>query len=228
MANKVHTNIPLNLQSALLEHLRKKRLKNHKLPQIGVYYPTTLGLGCIRGQYNFYKMSIEQHAFPDSFLLATSEGIVWHDMLENLNVWDSIEGSAKMKIPLDSGGHITIRGRYDAIRGDTVYDFKKTNRVPWGYKPKFNHLMQLNFYMECLGKPKGVIAYIGYSGRDFVIKEYHHVLTDWLTQTLINKALTLHTHLVNDVPPNCTCRNKMHEVEWLNYMQTKVAEKKKK
>jgi len=75
--------------------------------------------------------------------------------------------------------------------------------------------------MEALGKPKGVIAYIGYDGQNFRIKEYYHVLTDWLTQTLINKALTLHGHLVNDVPPVCTCRSKLHEVEWLAYEREK-------
>jgi hypothetical protein len=71
--------------------------------------------------------------------------------------------------------------------------------------------------MECLGKPKGVIAYIGYENGNFRIKEYYHVLIDWMTQTLVNKALTLHTHLVNDVPPVCTCKSKIHETEWLQY-----------
>jgi hypothetical protein len=76
--------------------------------------------------------------------------------------------------------------------------------------------------MEALGKPKGVIAYIGYDGGKFRIKEYYHVLTDWMTQTFINKALILHAHLVNDVPPVCTCRNRAHEVEWLNYEREKA------
>lgn len=212
---------PINLQDALVEHLRKKRMRKHKLPQIGVYYPSTLIQGCIRQQWNFYKISIEQKQFPDGFVMKTSEGTVWHEMLEELNIWDSIEQPARMRIPLESGGYITIRGRYDAIRGDTVYDFKRTERVPWGYKAKFAHLMQLNFYMECLGKPKGVIAYIGYENGVFRIKEYYHVLTDWMTQTLKNKALTLHTHLIHDTPPQCTCRNLMHEAEWLNYQRNK-------
>ena len=215
-------NIPINLQEALVGYLRKKRLKSHRLPTVGVYYPTTLVQPCTRGQYNFYKQTIEQRKFPDSFVLKTSEGTVWHEMLEQIGVWDSVEGPCRMRVPLENGGYITIRGRYDAIRGDTVYDFKRTERVPWGYKPKFAHLLQLNFYMECLGKPKGVIAYIGYEGGNFRIKEYYHVLTDWMTQTLINKALTLHTHLVNDVPPVCTCRNRIHEVEWLQYEREKA------
>lgn len=215
-------NAPINLQEELVDHLRRKRLRKHRLPQVGVYYPTTLVQPCTRAQWNFYKMTIEQKKFPDGFVLKTSEGTVWHEMLEELNVWDEIEGVAKMRVPLEGGSFITIRGRYDAIRGDTVYDFKRTERVPWGYKPKFNHLLQLNFYMEALGKPKGVIAYIGYDGQNFRIKEYYHVLTDWLTQTLINKALTLHGHLVNDVPPVCTCRNRIHEVEWLAYEREKA------
>lgn len=212
---------PISLQEELVEHLRKKRMRKHRLPQIGVYYPTTLVQNCIRQQWNFYKISIEQRAFPDGFVLKTAEGTVWHEMIEEVNIWDSIEGQAKMRIPLESGGYITIRGRYDAIRGDTVYDFKRTERVPWGYKAKFPHLLQLNFYMECLGKPKGVIAYIGYENGVFRIKEYYHVLTDWMTQTLKNKALTLHTHLIHDTPPQCTCRDLKHEAEWLAYQRNK-------
>jgi len=61
-------------------------------------------------------MTIEQKKFPDGFVLKTSEGTVWHEMLEELNVWDEIEGVAKMRVPLEGGGFITIRGRYDAIR----------------------------------------------------------------------------------------------------------------
>lgn len=222
---KVKKHIPINLQEELVGMLRRKNMRSYRLPQIGVYYPTTLVQNCVRGQWNFYKMSIEGRKFPDGFVLKTSEGTVWHDMLEGLNVWDSTEGRASMRVPLEGGGYITIRGRYDAIRGDTVYDFKRTERVPWGRKPRFPHLLQLNFYMECLGKPKGVIAYIGYDGMEFRIKEYYHVLTDWMTQTLINKALTLHTHLVNDLPPNCTCRTKVHEVEWMNYLREKELKK---
>lgn len=211
---------PVNLEEELVEYLKKKHLhRKYRLPQIGIYYPTTLVQNCTRSQWNFYMMSIQQRKFPDDFVLKISEGQVWHDMLEGIHIWDSVEGSARMRVRLEGGGYITIRGRYDAVRSDTVYDFKRTERVPWGYKAKFAHLLQLNFYMACLGKPKGVVAYIGYENGVFHIKEYYHVLTDWMTQTLINKALTLHTHLVNNVAPNCTCRTRIHEIEWLNYQR---------
>lgn len=148
---------------------------------------------------------------------------MWHEMIQSLGVWDEIEKPVKMRIPLERGnGYITIRGRADAIRGDTVYDFKRTERVPWGWKPKFPHVMQLNFYMECLGKPKGVLAYIGYDGAEFKIKEFYHVLSDWHTENLINRALNLHTFLTNDVAPVCTCRSRVHEIEWHRYLAEAV------
>jgi hypothetical protein len=211
-------NRPINLQAEVIKHIGKKRMRKYKLPKIGVYYPTTLVQGCVRSQWNFYKLSIHSRRFPDGFILKTTEGNAWHDIIEQAPVWDEVEKSVSMRIPFEQGGYITIRGRADAIRGDTIYDFKRTERVPWGYKPKFPHIMQLNFYMECLGKPKGVIAYIGYDGANFRIKEYYHVLSDWHTEQLINRALTLHTYLINDVPPVCTCRSKIHEIEWENYL----------
>lgn len=214
---------PINLQSEVIKHMVKKKMGKYKLPTIGVYYPTTLVQNCVRSQWNFYMMSIQSRRFPDGFVLKTSEGQAWHDMIEAAPVWDEVEKRVSMRIPFEGGGSITIRGRADAIRGDTVYDFKRTERVPWGWKPKFAHLMQLNFYMECLGKPKGVIAYIGYDGGEFKIKEFYHVLSDWHTEQLINRALNLHTFLVNNVPPVCTCRSKVHEIEWERY----AAEQKK-
>jgi hypothetical protein len=218
MSKKISKYKTINLQEELTNYLRRGRMKKYKLPEIGVYYPTTLVQNCIRGQWNFYKMTIQQRKFPDGFILKTAEGNAWHEMLEDLKIWDSVEGSCSMKVPLEDGTHITIRGRYDVVRGDTVYDFKRTEWVPYR-KAKFPHLLQLNFYMECLGKPKGVIAYIGYSGGEFRIMEYYHVLTDWMTETLKNRALTLHTHLVHDVPPVCTCRRKTHEIEWEQYVR---------
>lgn len=205
-------------------YISKKRMGGYKLPRIGIYYPTTLVQNCVRAQWNFYKMTIQSRTFPNGFILKTSEGTVWHEMIERLSVWDEVEKRVSMRIPVESGPaymgrYITIRGRADAIRGDTVYDFKRTERVPWGYKPKFPHIMQLNFYMECLGKPKGVIAYIGYDGGEFKIKEFYHVLSDWHTEQLINRALNLHTFLVNDVKPVCTCRSRIHETEWEAYVR---------
>lgn len=209
--------IPVNLQFELVESLRRKRkVEKYHLPVIGKYHPSLLVQTCLRGQWNFYKIAIQDQRLPDDFILKTSEGLVWHDMLEALPIWDMTEQIVRMKVPLEgeSRKHITIIGKYDAVRGDTVYDFKRTERVPWGYRAKYPHRLQINFYMAALGKPKGVIAYIGYEGRDFKIKEYYHVLTDWMTEQMMNKALTLHTHLVHDVPPVCTCRSKVHEIEW--------------
>lgn len=208
---------PINLQCELVTFLRKKRMRKYKLPQVGVYYPTTLIQNCVRGQWNFYKMCISEGRFPDAFVLKTSEGNAWHEMLETLGVWDATEVSVKAPIKLGDGSRIWIRGRCDAIRGDTVYDFKRTEWVPYR-KPKFDHLLQLNFYMEALGKPKGVLAYIGYHNGNFTIKEYYHTLSDWHTEILTNRALALHGYLIHGEPPVCTCRDKRHEIEWDNYV----------
>lgn len=210
-------NAPINLQSELVNYLRKKKMHAYKLPTIGVYYPTTLVQSCVRSQWNFYMMCIQERAFPDAFILKTSEGNAWHEMLEELRIWDKTEQSARMKIKLENGETIQIRGRFDALRGDTIYDFKRTEWVPYK-KAKFDHVLQLNFYMACLGKPKGVIAYIGYSNGEFKIKEYYHVLSDWYTENLINRAIALHGYLRNGVAPVCTCRNKQHEAEWNQYV----------
>jgi hypothetical protein len=215
--------IPINLQHELVEHLRKnRRTRKYQIPKIGVYHPTLLVQNCLRGQWNFFMISIQEQRLPDAFILQTSEGTVWHDMIEKLKVWDAVEQKVSMTIPVEGeGGKIKIVGTYDALRGDTIYDFKRTQRVPWGYRAKYPHRLQINFYMAALGKPKGVIAYIGYEGAEFKIKEYYHVLTDWMTDQLINKALTLHTHLVHNVPPVCSCRSKRHEIEWEQYAALK-------
>lgn len=215
---------PINLQDELANHLRKKRMHGYKLPRIGVYYPTTLIQSCTRSQWNFYMMAMREGKFPDAFLLKTQEGTAWHELMEGVRIWDSVEGPARKRIKLEDGTWITIRGRYDAVRGYTVYDFKRVEWVPYR-KAKFDHILQLNFYMECLGKPKGVLAYIGYKNGEFGIHEYYHVLSDWHTQHLINRAITLHMHLVNNAPPVCSCRTKFHEIEWANYLRDKEREK---
>lgn len=192
-------------------------MRHYRLPEIGVYYPTILIQSCMRSQWNFYEMAIQQRRFPDGFLLKTQEGNAWHTMLESLHVWDYTERSVSKRIKLENGGHITIRGRCDAVRGDTVYDFKRVEWVPYR-KPKFDHVLQLNFYMECLGKPNGVLAYIGYLNGEFQIKEYYHVLSDWHTSHLVNRALMLHSALVHNDPPACSCRNQAHSIAWREYL----------
>lgn len=209
---------PVNLQEELVKYLVKKQSRRYKVPEVGVYYPSTLVQYCPRGPWNFYMMALQDKKLPDSFILHMAEGNVWHDLMEDLRIWDSTEQSCKKRVDLEDGSHIWIRGRYDAVRGDTVYDFKRTDRVPWGYKPKFEHVLQINFYMECLGKPKGVIAYIGTLNGQFGVYPFYHVLSDWHTQLLVNKAIALHTHLVYKSPPICSCRTKQHEIEWEHYV----------
>ncbi len=210
-------NSPINLQDELVAYLRRKRMRNYRLPEIGVYYPTTLVQSCVRAQWNFYMMTIREKRFPDAFVLKTAEGNAWHAMMEDLHLWDATEQVARMRIKLSDGSTIQIRGRYDAVRGDTVYDFKRTEWIPYK-KAKFEHVLQLNFYMACLSKPRGVIAYIGYSNGEFKVKEYYHVLSDWYTENIINRAIALHGYLMHNEPPLCTCRNKQHESEWNQWL----------
>ena len=209
----------VSVKEEMIKYFETKAKRKYWLPEIGRYYPSILCQPCLKAMWNYYKMASEQKKFPPGYLLQTGEGIVTHEIIESFKFWDKVEVPVK-KIVKASDGWIKIFGRADAVLGDTVYDFKRTQRIP--NKVKFQHRLQLNFYMDCLGKPKGIVCYIGYNSEgEFDVQERPIVLTDWYSAQIINRAIQLHDHLRYNDPPICSCRSRRHDIEWERYLMEK-------
>lgn len=211
----------LSVREELLRHLRQEFFeKRYRIPKIGVYHPSILCRSCLKDQWNYYKVTAALGQVSDDGVLRISEGLVWHSIIEKMGCWTKTEAGVSRIVRLNSRETIEIRGRADAVVGDTVYEFKKTAYIP--AKPRFHHTLQLNFYMECLGKPRGVLVYLGPAKYgDFDVVEYYWSLSDWHTQHLIDRAVMLHRFLKSKDIPGCSCRSKWHDVEWERFLATR-------
>jgi len=214
------------LKKLLADYCRRTYFGKEEQPvQVGVYRPSVLSWSCLRKQYNYYfyfdKKSPEE--IPDDIVLLLSGGIVFHRLIQSLKLdgkryWSAVEVPCSITVEALNGSQITILGHADAICGSgieaKVYEFKHVRQIP--SKPLFEHVLQLNFYLGALQIPHGVLTYVGYvpsGGLD--IKEYPHTFSHWHFEHLINRAITLHTLLVNKTPPRCSCKNRIHEIEIL-------------
>lgn len=214
----------ISVEEELVKFFRDRIPKTFWLPKVGTYFPSVLVRRCPKDAWNYYRITEREGQFPDSFLLHTHEGKAWHAILDKLrdpenpkrSLWSATELVGQKRVRLPNGEYITIRGRCDAVRGDTVYEFKRRSFIP--YKPAWADLFQLNFYCEVLGKPKGKLVVLGYRNNQFTVVEYDHTLTDWMTGVLLEKAQNLHNALRHNEPPMCTCRNKVHDVEWTKFV----------
>jgi hypothetical protein len=205
----------VSVKDEILKYFEAKAHKRYKLPEIGVYFPSVLCNSCTKSQWNYYQMAIKEGKLPQSAILQMGEGTVTHELIQSLQIWDATEIPVKMKINTGNE-NIVIRGRADGVIGDTVFEFKRTQYIP--LKIRFSDALQINFYMEALGKPKGILVYIGYkSDRTFDVVERYWTLSDWHTNHLINRAITLHTLLKNKQEAYCSCRSKTHDQQWEQY-----------
>jgi len=214
------------LKHLLANYCRRVYFGDEKTPiPPGVYHPSILCLSCARAQYNYYtnfsNKSVEE--IPDEIVLLLAGGVFVHRLIQSLKVdkksiWSGVEVPCSYELTAPDGSTITIRGRADAILGRgverRVYEFKHVRSIP--YKPQFNHLLQLNFYLGALGIAQGVLCYIGYSPYGGIdIKEFNFSFSTWHFEHLLNRAITLHTLITNKTPPRCSCRDKIHEIQIL-------------
>lgn len=211
----------VSVRRIVLDYFRKQTRRRYKPPQIGTYFPSVLTQSCLKGQWNYYMMSIREGQIPDGAIMRMGEGTEWHRILQSYKGWDGVEVKARMRVKVSqkAGDWITIRGRADSVKGDTVYEFKRTSWLP--HKPKFDHVLQINFYMAAIGKPKGVIVYAGNKDGDFDVVEHPVLLSDWHVEHLKNRAMNLHIFLKNKEVPICSCRSRAHDIEWERYTREK-------
>jgi len=209
------------IQRLLADYCRKKYFGNNERPvQIGVYRPSVLSWSCLRKQWNYYKNFHNKapEEIPDDVVLLLSGGIVFHRLLQSLkdngrSYWDKVEVECKVEVQLPSGV-ILIVGHADALKNGKVYEFKHVRTLP--SKPRFEHILQLNFYLKALNSVEGVLLYAGYAeGGGIIIREFPWRLSPWHFQHLVNRAEMLHIMLMNDTPPQCSCSDKRHEYQIL-------------
>jgi len=214
----------MKIQQILAMYCRQSYFKNdkeHKI-RIGTYAPSILVGSCVRSQYNFYKslQGKKPEEIPDEVILKLAGGVVFHRILQEFKpdgkkrYWDSVEIPCEHSFEVSQGKKkefILVRGRIDATKNGTIYEFKHTYRIP--QKPKFQHLLQLHFYLGAMQKAQGVLGYIGYDEYGIVVKEFPVVFSTWHFEHILNRAETLHIFLQNSTPPRCTCRSQEHEME---------------
>jgi len=206
------------LQKLLADYVRRKYFGLNGNPiAVGVYRPSVLAWSCARRQFHYYKLFHQRNPedIPDDIVLLLGGGVVFHRLVQSFKengkrYWDRIEIECSLKATV-AGSNIVLTGHADAIKGDTVYEFKHTRSIPWR-KPKFDHQLQANFYMAAIEKVRGVVVYTGYNEEGGLsIREFPILFSDWHLEHLITRAQSLHTWLVHDTPPRCSCRDRRHE-----------------
>jgi hypothetical protein len=215
------------IKKLLVDYCRRSYFGNNNYPvQIGKYHASVLSWNCLRKQWNYYKeySGKKPEEIPDDTILLLSGGIVFHRLIQSLKeneklYWSEIEVKCSIEVKIKEGNIIKIVGCADAIREEgtkkIIYEFKHTRYIP--QKPYFQHILQINFYMGALNIKNGVLLYVGYlpnGGLD--IKEFPIEYSDWHMQQIINRAQILHTFLVNNIPPCCSCKDKKCEKETIN------------
>ena len=223
------------IKDEVLQYFRKKYFRDSKkyhLPQVGVYYPSTLVQRCLKDQWNFYNITARTGQLPDDMVLRISEGHVWHEILESLDCFEAVEVPVIKEVKLAAGDSVTIRGRADAVSHNCVWEFKRVRDIPNNkFGAKYEHELQANWYAYCLNKPKYVIVYVGYRSMDpdksygyyspseFTFKEYHRTLHDGKAQTMVGKAEMLHRALTTTtMMPTCTCPSHVHDRVYTNFL----------
>lgn len=212
----------MTIQKLLADYCRKKYFGENNQPvQIGIYRPSVLAWSCTRKQFNYYRFfdGKKPEEIPDDIVLLLAGGVVFHRLIQSLrdgegkNFWDKVEVECSLDIEV-AGEKIKIIGHADAIRGrgvdEEVWEFKHVRTIP--PNPHFAHKLQLNFYLAALKRVKGVLLYAGYDlDGGLKLKEFPHFYSDWYLEHLIQRAQMLHTFLVMDTPPRCSCRDRKHE-----------------
>lgn len=216
----------ISVKEEMLKYVAKYFDRRYKIPKVGIYYPSVLSRSCLKDQFNYYYLSNLIGKIPESYLLEKLEGVLMHELIQSFKVWDDIEVAVSKRIKITSKETIIIKGRADAIKDNVVYEFKRTAYIPG--KPRFKDLVQLNFYMEALGFARGVLVYIGRRNDRMDIIEYPWTLSDWHSNFIVNKAIELHTVLIHEEVPHCSCRNKRHDIEYLQAIQEYEKIKKQK
>jgi hypothetical protein len=220
---EIYKEVSKMLKQLLADYCRKTYFGNNPQPvKIGVYRPSILSWSCIRRQWNYYKefSGKNPEEIPDDLILLLSGGIVFHRLIQSLKengkpYWSATEVECSIEVEVAGGEKIKIVGHADAIKGKglerTVYEFKHVRSLP--SNAYFQHILQLNFYMGAMGITRGVLLYVGYlSNGGLTVREFPRLYSDWHMEHLITRAQTLHTLLVNDQAPRCSCKDKKCEM----------------
>lgn len=212
----------MTIEKLVADYCRKKYFGDNKQPiTIGVYRPSVLAWSCARRQYNYYSLFHQRkpEEIPDNTILLLAGGVVFHRLIQSLkdesgkNFWERVEVECSLEVEV-AGDTITIIGHADATRGkgidEEVWEFKHTRSIP--NKPLFPHILQLNFYLGALKRVRGILLYTGYDAEGGLsIKEFPHYYSEWHLEHLISRAQMLHTFLLMETPPRCSCRDHRHE-----------------
>lgn len=212
------------IKQLFLDEFNKRYGSEVRKYKIGEYHVSSLLGSCLKANVNSWRIKLMDKNLQDLTKLHFFRGIMTHEFLQKLKVWDDIEAECKREIKT-THGKITLLGHADAVKGDTVFEFKSVIRIPW--KPKFDHSMQVNAYATMLGLPRAKVIYIGNDADgNYNVKEFDLVQSDFMWQLLVNKAITLHALLKTGTDVQCSCRSRVHDIAWIQYLDTLKSKKK--
>jgi len=203
-----------NLEEFLLNTFEKSR--RFRKRKVGTYHVGLLNQSCFKAMWNAYCLP-EDQAHEKQARLRMVEGIIFHEYLQQTKgLWKSTETEFSKDFKTDSG-KITIVGTLDAVSKEgVVYEFKRSGYI--SYKPKSQWIFQIQSYMALSERPEGCIVAMGSSNGEFCIKEWPVLFNNFWFNTLLNKAITLHTLLKHKQVPVCSCRTRQHDLEWIKHV----------
>jgi hypothetical protein len=205
------------VKNLLLDYYNKRWGSEIRIYKSSEYHVSSLLGSCVKATWNNYMMKRKTKEHEEATKLLFLKGLIFHELLQKSSkAWDGVEVECTRKIKT-SHGVTTLIGHADAVKDDTVYEFKTCMRIP--YKPRFDHVAQVNAYATMLGKPRAIIVYAGSDGEAFNVKEFTVLPSEWHYTLLVNKLHTIHALLKTKAQPMCSCRNRQHDIEWLAYCE---------
>ena len=155
--------------------------------------------GCLRRAYLDRKTAEEfkEEEIDISKAIDSVRGTAIHEYLQHRLKEAKREALAEDEIELN-GVIIRVKGKADLVMGDEIVELKTVRFMPkQAYE---DHVNQLQYYMNLLGKPKGRIVYIATEGqkgvRDFIFERKGEYLS-----MLKERAIQLYYALIKDEIP---------------------------
>jgi len=209
--------------SEVLEEALKKALKREvEKPTVGTYYPSLLP-SCLLRQYWIY---LEGYAISLEKSGVFKIGELFHGFMTNALkscdlVVEDVEKPVVLAVRHDDSW-IRISGRVDAVlnvNGERlILEVKSIAKLP--DEPLKHHLMQVQPYLLALNVRRGLIVY--FEKRNLSWRIFEVPFDPKLMDALVERAKTLHEHLLSKTPPKpsrsweckyCELREKCRSVE---------------
>ena len=172
----------------------------------GVFYPSMLGNPCDRNLYLAYNGQLPDQVIGAKtvriFDVGNSLEVRMQKYFERTGIFIAAEQSVKFSNP-------PISGRYDFLLrhdeyGKVILELKSINDTGFNElieAPKSDHFIQLQIYLNLVGKEHGILLYE--NKNDQKLKAFKVVQDTNLWESILERCIRVQTMLPTDIPFQC-------------------------